>query len=379
MPVCITMTERKIIHIDMDAFFAAVEQRDNPELRSKPVAVGFDGPRGVVSTASYEARKWGVHSAQSIVQAKKRCPNLIIVPCRHDYYAEISQQIHHIFQEYTDLIEPISIDEAFLDVTHNKKDISLAVDIAREIKTRIKEATGLTASAGISYCKFLAKVASDYRKPDGICTIHPDKALDFIAKLPVEDFWGVGKKTLQKMHFMGIYNGDDLRKVSEEHLVEVFGKAGHIFYNFARGIDERPVVTYRERKSVGCEQTFLEDIYTKSAVVIELYHAVLELAGRIEKSGFEGRTLTLKIKFADFTQITRSISQEKILKKKEDILPLAKRLLQQVDYSSIHPIRLIGLSVSNATSEEARMEDKENSTQKPEYKELELEFEDWER
>ena len=366
------MIERKIIHIDMDAFFAAVEQRDNPELRSKPVAVGFDGPRGVVSTASYEARKWGVHSAQSIVQAKKRCPNLIIVPCRHDYYAEISQQIHHIFQEYTDLIEPISIDEAFLDVTHNKKNISLAVDIAREIKTRIKEATGLTASAGISYCKFLAKVASDYRKPDGICTIHPDKALDFIAKLPVEDFWGVGKKTLQKMHFMGIYNGDDLRKVSEEHLVEVFGKAGHIFYNFARGIDERPVVTYRERKSVGCEQTFLEDIYTKSAVVIELYHAVLELAGRIEKSGFEGRTLTLKIKFADFTQITRSISQEKILKKKEDILPLAKRLLQQVDYSSIHPIRLIGLSVSNATSEEARMEDKENSTQKPEYKELEL-------
>ena len=373
------MTERKIIHIDMDAFFAAVEQRDNPELRGKPVAVGFDGPRGVVSTASYEARTWGVHPAQSLAQAKQRCPDLIIVPCRHSYYAEISHQIHQIFQEYTNLIEPISIDEAFLDVTHNKKGIELAVDIAREIKTRIKETTGLTASAGISYCKFLAKVASDYRKPDGICTIHPDKALDFIAKLPVEDFWGVGKKTLQKMHFMGIYNGDDLRKVSEEHLVEVFGKAGHIFYNFARGIDERLVITYRERKSVGCEQTFLEDIYTKSAVVIELYHAVLELAGRIEKSGFEGRTLTLKIKFADFTQITRSISQEKILKKKEDILPLAKRLLQQVDYSSIHPIRLIGLSVSNATSEEARMEDKENSTQKPEYKELELEFKDWER
>jgi len=237
------MTERKIIHIDMDAFFAAVEQRDNPELRGKPVAVGFDGPRGVVSTASYEARKYGVHSAQSITQAKQRCPNLIIVPCRHDYYAKISHQIHQIFQEYTDLIEPISIDEAFLDVTQNKKGIELAVDIAKEIKTRIKEATGLTASAGISYCKFLAKVASDYRKPDGICTIHPDKALDFIAQLPVEDFWGVGKKTLQKMHFMGIFNGADLRKVSEEHLVEVFGKAGHIFYDFARGIDERPVIT----------------------------------------------------------------------------------------------------------------------------------------
>lgn len=372
------MTERKIIHIDMDAFFAAVEQRDNPELRGKPVAVGFDGPRGVVSTASYEARKYGVHSAQSIAQAKQRCPNLIIVPCRHDYYAKISHQIHQIFQEYTDLIEPISIDEAFLDVTQNKKGIKLAVDIAKDIKTRIKEATGLTASAGISYCKFLAKVASDYRKPDGICTIHPDKALDFIAQLPVEDFWGVGKKTLQKMHFMGIFNGADLRKVSEEHLLEVFGKAGHIFYDFARGIDERPVITYRERKSVGCEQTFLEDIYLKTAVIIELYHTVLELLERIAKSGFEGRTLTLKVKFADFTQITRSISQEKVLKKKDDILPLAKRLLQQVDYSSSHPIRLIGLSVSNATSEEARTEDKENSTQKPEYKELELEFEDWE-
>ena len=373
------MENRKIIHIDMDAFFASVEQRDNPELRGKPIAVGFDGPRGVVSTASYEARKWGVHSAQSIAQAKKLCPDLIIVPCRHEHYKEISQQIHHIFQEYTDLIEPISIDEAFLDVTHNKKGMEMAVDIAKEIKARIKETTGLTASAGISYCKFLAKVASDYRKPDGICTIHPDKALDFIAQLPVEDFWGVGKKTLQRMHFMGIFNGGDLRKVSEEHLVDEFGKAGHIFYNFARGIDNRPVVVYRERKSVGCEQTFLEDIYLKSAVIIELYHTVLELVERIAKSGFEGRTLTLKVKYADFTQITRSISQEKILKKKDDILPLAKRLLKLVEYSSAHPIRLLGLSVSNATSEEAKKEDKKNSTSmKPEWRELELDFEDWE-
>ena len=372
------MIERKIIHIDMDAFFASVEQRDNPELRGKPIAVGFDGPRGVVSTASYEARKYGVHSAQSIIQAKHRCPSLIIVPCRHEHYKEVSQQIHRIFQEYTELIEPISIDEAFLDVTHNKKGIELAVDIAKEIKRRIKEETGLTASAGISYCKFLAKVASDYRKPDGICTIHPDKALDFIAKLPVEDFWGVGKKTLQKMHFMGIYNGADLRKVSELHLVEVFGKAGHIFYHFARGIDERPVIVYRERKSVGCEQTFLEDIYTKSAVVIELYHTVLELLERIAKSGFEGRTLTLKVKYADFTQITRSISQDKVLKKKSEILSLAKQLLNQVKFSSAHPIRLLGLSVSNATSEEAHKEDKENSTHRPEYIEMELDFEEWE-
>ena len=368
------MENRKIIHIDMDAFFASVEQRDNPELRGKPIAVGFDGPRGVVSTASYEARKWGVHSAQSIVQAKQRCPGLIIVPCRHEHYKEISQQIHHIFQEYTDIIEPISIDEAFLDVTHNKKGMEMAVDIAKEIKARIKETTGLTASAGISYCKFLAKVASDYRKPDGICTIHPDKALDFIAQLPVENFWGVGKKTLQKMHYLGIFNGSDLRKVSEEHLVDEFGKAGHVFYNFARGIDDRPVVVYRERKSVGCEQTFQEDIYLKSAVIIELYHTVLELVERIAKNGFEGRTLTLKVKYADFTQITRSISQEKILKKKDDILPLAKRLLKLVEYSSSHPIRLLGLSVSNATSEE----DKKNSTcMKPKWRELELEFEEW--
>ena len=249
--------------------------------------------------------------------------------------------------------------------------------MAHEIKARIKAETGLTASAGISYCKFLAKVASDYRKPDGICTIHPDKALDFISQLPVEDFWGVGKKTLQKMHFMGIYRGADLRKVSEQHLVEVFGKAGHVFYHFARGIDNRPVVTYRERKSVGCEQTFLEDIYTPSAVIIQLYHTVLELLTRIARSEFEGRTLTLKIKFADFTQITRSISQDKILKSKADILPLSKLLLKQVEYSSAHPIRLIGLSVSNATSEEAKKEDRENSTHKPEYKELELEFEEW--
>ncbi len=282
---------------------------------------------------------------------------------------EISHQIHQIFQEYTDLIEPISIDEAFLDVTQNKKGIELAVDIAKEIKTRIKEATGLTASAGISYCKFLAKVASDYRKPDGICTIHPDKALDFIAQLPVEDFWGVGKKTLQKMHFMGIFNGADLRKVSEEHLVEVFGKAGHIFYDFARGIDERPVITYRERKSVGCEQTFLEDIYAKSAVIIELYHTVLELLERIAKSGFEGRTLTLKVKFADFTQITRSISQEKVLKKKDEIstscqtaAETGRLLLCRI------PSACLALSVSNASSEEARKQDKENSSSSPNTK-----------
>ena len=239
---------RKIIHIDMDAFFAAVEQRDNPELRGKPIAVGFDGPRGVVSTASYEARRYGVRSAMSMAKAKQLCKELIIVPCRHEVYKEVSRQIHAIFQRYTDLIEPLSIDEAFLDVTCNKPKILLAQDIAREIKEAIRQETELTASAGVSYNKFLAKIASDYRKPDGLFTIHPDRALDFIATLPIEDFWGVGPKTRETMHRMGIFNGEQLRQCSLKHLTEVFGKAGPTFYNFARGIDERPVENVRIRK-----------------------------------------------------------------------------------------------------------------------------------
>lgn len=339
---------RKIIHIDMDAFFASVEQRDNPGLRGKPIAVGFDGPRGVVSTASYEARPFGVHSAMSIAMAKRRCPHLIIVKPHFEQYKAVSHQVDEIFHEYTDLVEPISIDEAFLDVTENKKGIDLAVDIAREIKQKIRERTSLTASAGISYNKFLAKIASDYRKPDGICTVHPDRALDFIAHLPVEDFWGVGPKTAERMHKMGIFNGEQLRSVSLHHLKEVFGKAGGIYYNFARGIDDRPVVTERERKSVGCEQTFLEDIRQRSKIVIELYHTVLELVERIKRSGFDGRTLTLKVKFHDFTQITRSMTVDHRLKTKDDILPLAKKLMGGIDYAN-NPVRLLGLSVSRST------------------------------
>ena len=199
--------QRKIIHVDMDAFFASVEQRDHPEWRGKPLAVGQDSSRGVVSTASYEARKYGVHSAMSIQTAKRQCPDLIIAPGRYEVYREVSATIHRIFHDYTDLVEPISLDEAFLDVTQNKKDMDLAVDIAKEIKQRIHEETGLTASAGVSYNKFLAKIASDYRKPDGLFVIHPDRALDFIATLPVEDFWGVGGKTAERMHRLGIYNG----------------------------------------------------------------------------------------------------------------------------------------------------------------------------
>lgn len=342
---------RKIIHVDMDAFFASVEQRDHPELRGIPLAVGYDGPRGVVATASYEARRYGIHSAMPMMRAKRLCPHLTIVPGCYSRYKEVSSQVHSIFHDYTDLIEPISLDEAFLDVTENKKDIPLAVNIAREIRQRIRDEVHLTASAGISYNKLLAKIASDWRKPDGMTTIHSDRALDFIAQLRVEKLWGVGPRTAEKMHYMGIFTGADLREVPLQHLMEVFGKMGKVYYNFARGIDNRPVETEWIRKSVGCERTFLEDIYKPSAVLVELYHATEELVRRIAKSDFVGHTLTLKVKFSDFTQITRSLTVQHSLLDKDGILPVAKRLLKEVGYSADHPIRLLGLSVSNPTME----------------------------
>ena len=301
--------------------------------------------------------------------------------------------MHEIFHDYTDLIEPISLDEAFLDVTENKKGIELGVDIAREIKQRIRETTGLTASAGVSYCKFLAKIASDWRKPDGLTVIHPDRALDFIAQLKVEKIWGVGQKTAEKMHRMGIFTGLDLRNMSLTRLTQEFGKMGQVFYDFSRGIDNRPVISEWERKSVSCEQTFESDISENSAVTIHLYHTVLELVRRIEKNDFEGRTLTLKVKFArkreqtearfqsaereqtrqdakflDFQQITRSITVDHILRTKDEILPLAKQLMQGVEFHS-HPIRLLGLGVSNQKNVTA-------PEQQP-WVELELEFEPW--
>ena len=364
----------KIIHVDMDQFFAAVEQRDNPELKGKPIAVGHDAERGVVSTASYEARRFGVHSAQSIQVAKRLCPQLIIVEPHFQRYKEVSAQLHEIFHDYTDLIEPISLDEAFLDVTENKTMVSTnrqgkyAMDIAREIKQRIRKTTGLTASAGVSYCKFLAKIASDWRKPDGLTVIHPDRALDFIAQLKVEKIWGVGQKTAEKMHRMGIFTGQELRNMSLTRLTQEFGKMGQVFYDFSRGIDNRPVISEWERKSVSCEQTFESDISENSAVTIYLYHTVLELVRRIEKNDFEGRTLTLKVKFLDFQQITRSITVDHILRTKDEILPLAKQLMQSVEFHS-HPIRLLGLGVSNQKSATAQ-------EQQP-WVELELEFEPW--
>lgn len=344
---------RKIIHIDMDAFFASVEEREHPELRNVPMAVGHADKRGVIATANYVARRFGVHSALSSVKAKMLCPQLIIVPGRMELYKEVSAQIHDIFLDYTDLIEPLSIDEAFLDVTENKKGIEQAVDIAVEIKQRIRNELHLVASAGVSYNKFLAKIASDYRKPDGLCTIHPDRAIDFIDKLPIESFWGIGPVTARRLHLLGVHNGKQLRTCSADMLARQFGKAGAFYYDMSRGIDERPVIPIRVRKSIGCETTLEKDINRPSAAIIELYHVAVELVERLHHKEFHGTTLTLKIKFADFNQITRSITVDR----KHDlytlkvILPLAKRLLKQVDYSTRY-IRLIGLSVSNPLGEQ---------------------------
>ncbi len=361
------MPDRKIIHIDMDAFYASVEQRDFPELRGRPVAVGHAGERGVVSAASYEARKYGVRSAMASLKAMRLCPELVFVPGRMEVYKEVSDHIHEIFREYTDIIEPLALDEAFLDVTENKKGIELAVDIAREIKKRIREELGLVASAGVSYNKFLAKIASDYRKPDGLCTIHPNKALLFIDQLPIEGFWGVGKVTAKRMHTLGIHNGRDLRQWSLDGLTREFGKVGHLYYDFARGVDLRPVEAVRVRKSIGCERTLEHDIHTKAAVIVELYHTAEELVRRLADKDFRGNTLTLKVKFHDFTQITRSITQEKELLTMKTILPIAKKLLAEVEYEN-HPIRLIGLSVSNP-------HDEDDSTPQSTWEQLELEFE----
>lgn len=364
------VTERKIIHIDMDAFYASVEQRDHPELRGKPLAVGHAEERGVVAAASYEARRYGVRSAMSSQKAKRLCPELIFVSGRMEVYKAVSRQIHEILHTYTDQIEPLSLDEAFLDVTDNKLHIGLAVDIAKEIKQRIRDELRLIASAGISYNKFLAKIASDYRKPDGLCTIHPAQALAFIDRLPVESFWGVGPVTAGKMHALGIHNGAQLRTCSLEMLVRHFGKAGTIYYDFSRGVDNRPVEAERIRKSVGCERTLEKDISLTSSVIIELYHVATELVGRLARSRFKGNTLTLKIKFHDFTQKTRSITVHHELTVLADILPLAKQLLKDIEYTE-HPIRLIGLSVSNPWEEE------EEKKAAREWEQLSFEFDDW--
>lgn len=330
----------------MDAFYASVEQRDFPELRGKPIAVGGNGQRGVTTTASYEARKYGVRSAMPGYKAKQLCPDLIFVPPRFEVYQATSRQIRAIFEEYTDLIEPLSLDEAFLDVTENKKNILLATDLAKEIMRRIKKETQLTCSAGVSYCKFLAKIASDINKPYGIKVIQPHQAETFIEQLPIKKFFGVGKVTAAKMESMGIFNGGDLKKLSKIELSKRFGKSGRFYYNIVRGIDNRPVNNNRIRKSLGIERTFKEDLAYYEDILPILDDLIIKFHQRLTRAENFGRTITLKLKTHEFKTLTRSMSKEYFITEEREIHQIAHELLQE-NIDSFKKIRLIGLSASN--------------------------------
>ncbi len=346
---------RKIIHIDMDAFFASVEQRDNPKLKGKPVVVGGSGNRGVIAAASYEARKYGIHSAMPSKIAIRKCPYLIFVKTDFKKYKEISNQIRNIFFEYTDLVEPLSLDEAFLDVTENKINLPSATLIAKQIKKKIKNQINLTASAGVSFNKFLAKIASDYNKPDGFFAITPDIAEEFVENLEIEKFFGVGKVTADKMHKLHIHTGFDLKQKSLKFLTARFGKQGNYYYNIARAIDNREVNPDRIRKSIGTEKTFSEDIYNIEKIYEKTEQIAENLIERCKKAGNYGRTITLKVKYSDFKQITRSKTVINKIKDIKTVMNLTDELFCEVDFS-YNPVRLIGLSVTqldNSKKEEA--------------------------
>lgn len=337
---------RKIIHIDMDAFYASIEQRDNPAYRGKPLAVGYPGERGVVAAASYEARKYGVRSAMPSKTAWARCPHIIFTPGRFDVYKEVSRQIMEIFLDYTDLVEPLSLDEAYLDVTSNHINMPSATIIARQIKKRILDTTGLTASAGVSVNKFLAKIASDYNKPDGLFVVTAELAEAFVESLKIEQFWGVGKVTAEKMHRLGIKTGADLKQRSEAELVWHFGKAGHTYYQNARAVDTRRVTPDRIRKSIGAENTFMTDLEDREELTLQLREIAEEVWRRVSKRDFYGRTITLKVKYADFEQITRSRTMTGFVTDFSVFWETAHELLTGVD-SSEKKIRLMGLTIGN--------------------------------
>lgn len=336
---------RRVLHVDMDAFYASVEQRDNPELRGKPVAVGGSAARGVVAAASYEARAFGVRSALPSVTAKRRCPHLIFVPPRFDVYRAVSAQIREIFAEHTDLIEPLSLDEAYLDVTENKQGMPVATEIATMIRARIKEVTGLNASAGISYCKFLAKMASDLNKPNGQAVITPRMGPTFVEALAVKKFHGVGPATATKMERLGILTGADLKAKSLPFLQEHFGKSGGWYYRIARGIDERPVQPDRPRKSVGAEDTFATDIFELAAARRELEPLIDKVWRYCQDRSIRGRTVTLKVKFSDFKQITRSRTAHSVINR-QDFEEISETLLDQV-FPVEKGVRLLGVTISN--------------------------------
>ena len=346
---------RKIIHIDMDAFYASVEQRDNPDLRGKPVAVGYPEERGVVAAASYEARKFGVRSAMPSVTAKRQCPDLIFVEPRFEVYKTISQQIREIFSGHTAIIEPLSLDEAYLDVTENLQNIPVASEIATAIRAKLLSQTGLTASAGISYNKFLAKLASDHRKPNGQFVITPKMGPAFVEQLPVGKFHGIGPVTSEKMNRLGIFTGMDMRNQTLEFMNANFGKAGAYYYWISRGIDERPVRANRVRKSVGAETTFSEDLADYEALAAELQPLIEKVWHHCETTGARGRTATLKVKFSDFELITRSRSAG-VIDNTDDLSNLALELLKQL-MPPKKAIRLLGISVSGFADPEPEGED----------------------
>ena len=337
--------QRKIIHVDMDAFYASVEQRDNPDLRGKPVAVGGSRERGVVAAASYEARKFGVRSAMPSVTAKRQCPNLIFVKPRFDVYKAVSEQIRQIFAEHTPIIEPLSLDEAYLDVTENLQGIPLARDVALAIRAKIKEVTGLNASAGISYNKFLAKLASDHRKPNGQYVITPEMGPAFVENLPVGKFHGIGPATTAKMNGLGLRTGLDIRYQSLDFLQANFGKAGAYYYWISRGVDNREVRADRIRKSVGAENTFSSDLTEFNVMVAELQPLIDKVWRHCEDKGARGRTVTLKIKFNDFEIITRSKSMPVAVSSRSELERLSAGLLQS-ETPIPKPVRLLGVSLS---------------------------------
>ncbi|MCZ8198283.1 MAG: DNA polymerase IV [Flavobacterium sp.] len=340
---------RKIIHVDMDAFYASVEQLDNPELRGKPLAVGGSEHRGVVSAASYEARKFGVRSALSGTLAKKYCPELIFVRPRFDRYKEISNKIRNIFHDYTDLVEPLSLDEAYLDVTVNKKGNPSASLIAQEIRKRIYDELGLTASAGISINKFVAKVASDYNKPNGQKTIGPDEVIPFLEQLPIRKFYGVGKVTTEKMYQLGIFTGLDLKNKSLEFLEKHFGKTGTFYYHVVRGIHNGQVKSNHIAKSVAAEHTFNENLTSEIFMLEKLERIAAELERRLKKHNISGKTVTLKIKYSDFSQQTRSKTLPYFISDKALMLETAKELLFQERMKE--SVRLLGISLNNLNTE----------------------------
>ncbi|APY10878.1 DNA polymerase IV [Seonamhaeicola sp. S2-3] len=343
---------RKIIHVDMDAFYASVEQMDNPKLKGKPIAVGGGGKRGVVSAASYEARTFGVKSAMSGRLAAKLCPELIFVKPNFERYSEISKRIRKIFFDYTDLVEPLSLDEAYLDVTENKKGNPSATLIAKEIRDRILNEIGLTASAGISINKFIAKIASDYNKPNGQKTVNPEEVIEFLEQLDIRKFYGVGKVTAEKMYQKGIFTGADLKQKSLEYLDANFGKSGRYYYHIVRGIHTSEVKPHRTRKSLAAERTFSENLSSEVFMLDKLDHIATEVSKRLTKSNVAGKTVTLKIKYSDFTLQTRSKTLPYFINDKSVILETAKELLYQEKLQN--SVRLLGISLSNLNTEKPK-------------------------